>query len=478
MRSFTIGKKLTLSVSVMVLVVLVLSYFSLRAVNSLEATYTTAVDRTFRRAMLADQMNTFKSDIMLGQRGMVFFTLLKKPEAAEEGRRLYHSNVDLLSKALAEVRPLLVREEGRQLTAKMDSGLTAWREVLSEEERLCGHGEAAAASVLSLEKGAPIYRALGEDASRLNAIQVGLLKEDQAAATGLGAQSRWIITFLIVLCLATGAGTMFVVRQINRTLQGVATELGEGAGQVASAAGEISSASQSLSQGASEQAATLEETSASSEEISSMIQKNAGTSREVAQNMLDAARQIEVANRSLELMVVSMQEINASSGKIAKIIKVIDEIAFQTNLLALNAAVEAARAGEAGMGFAVVAEEVRSLAQRCAQAAKDTENLIEESIHKSQDGKLKLEQVTAAVASVTESASKVKVLVDELDLASQEQAKGMQQVTSAIVVMEQVTQRNAASAEESASAGEELSAQSMTLREMVDRLSKLVGSGT
>jgi methyl-accepting chemotaxis protein/methyl-accepting chemotaxis protein-1 (serine sensor receptor) len=140
--------------------------------------------------------------------------------------------------------------------------------------------------------------------------------------------------------------------------------------------------------------------------------------------------------------------------------------------------VEAARAGEAGMGFAVVAEEVRSLAQRCAQAAKDTENLIEESIHKSQDGKLKLEQVTAAVASVTESASKVKVLVDELDLASQEQAKGMQQVTSAIVVMEQVTQRNAASAEESASAGEELSAQSMTLREMVDRLSKLVGSGT
>ena len=175
-------------------------------------------------------------------------------------------------------------------------------------------------------------------------------------------------------------------------------------------------------------------------------------------------------------MVGSMKEINASSDKIAKIIKVIDEIAFQTNLLALNAAVEAARAGEAGMGFAVVAEEVRSLAQRCAQAAKDTESLIEESIQKSHDGRTKLEQVTSAVASVTESATKVRVLVDELDLASQEQAEGMQQVTSAIVTMEQVTQKTAASAEETASAGEQLSAQSMTLRDMVDRLSMLVGA--
>jgi methyl-accepting chemotaxis protein/methyl-accepting chemotaxis protein-1 (serine sensor receptor) len=207
-----------------------------------------------------------------------------------------------------------------------------------------------------------------------------------------------------------------------------------------------------------------------------MIQKNAGTSREVAETMLGAAKQIGLANESLEHMVVSMKDINASSDKISKIIKVIDEIAFQTNLLALNAAVEAARAGEAGMGFAVVAEEVRSLAQRCAQAAQDTESLIAESVNKSHDGKIKLEQVTAAVASVTESASKVKVLVDELDLASQEQAKGMQQVTSALVVMEQVTQKNAASAEESASAGEELSAQSLTLRDMVGRLSQLVGT--
>ena len=194
-----------------------------------------------------------------------------------------------------------------------------------------------------------------------------MMKNDKANTAGLSTQSRWVVSVLICLALVAGALNLFVVRQTSRVLQALAAELGEGAAQVASAANQISSSSQSLSQGASEQAATLEETSASSEEISSMIQKNAGTSRDVAQNTLDAAKHIGVANQSLEHMVGSMKEINASSDKIAKIIKVIDEIAFQTNLVGLNAAVEAARAGEAGMGFAVVAEEVRSLGRNVAR---------------------------------------------------------------------------------------------------------------
>ena len=176
--------------------------------------------------------------------------------------------------------------------------------------------------------------------------------------------------------------------------------------------------------------------------------------------------------------MVSMNEINASSDKISKIIKVIDEIAFQTNILALNAAVEAARAGEAGMGFAVVADEVRNLAQRSAQAAKDTAGLIEESIAKSKDGKTKLGQVAAAVRSVTESASKVKTLVDEVKLGSEEQARGIEQVSKAITQMEHVTQTTAANAEETASASEELSAQSETLRAIVGRLNGMIGGGS
>src|SRR5262249_23611979 len=151
--------------------------------------------------------------------------------------------------------------------------------------------------------------------------------------------------------------------------------------------------------------------------------------------------------------VEQMQEIDASSNKIARIIKVIDEIAFQTNILALNAAVEAARAGEAGLGFAVVADEVRNLAQRCAQAARDTTGLIEESIRTSHDGNARLDQMAAAVRAMMENLLRIKRLVDEVNLGNKEQARGMEQIAHAVIQMEQVTQQTAAGAEQSAAAG-------------------------
>jgi methyl-accepting chemotaxis protein/methyl-accepting chemotaxis protein-1 (serine sensor receptor) len=174
-------------------------------------------------------------------------------------------------------------------------------------------------------------------------------------------------------------------------------------------------------------------------------------------------------------MVGSMQEINASSDKIARIIKVIDEIAFQTNILALNAAVEAARAGEAGAGFAVVADEVRNLAQRSAQAAKDTAGLIEESIAKSHDGKAKLELVAQGIHDITATVTQIKSLVDRVHAGSTEQARGIEHIAKSVGDMDQVTQKAAAHAEQSASAGEELSAQALSMTEIVEKLSALVG---
>jgi methyl-accepting chemotaxis protein/methyl-accepting chemotaxis protein-1 (serine sensor receptor) len=268
-----------------------------------------------------------------------------------------------------------------------------------------------------------------------------------------------------------------LVRYLNTTLKEAITGLLEGAEQVASAAGQVAVSSQSLAQGSSEQAASLEETSASSEEIHSMARKNSENSRAAADLVAESQQRFAQSNQSLNQMVVAMGEINAQSDKISKIIKVIDEVAFQTNILALNAAVEAARAGEAGMGFAVVADEVRNLAQRCAQAAKDISALIEESIAKSKDGKAKVDQVATAIRTITDEAARVKTLVDEVNLGSQEQTRGIEQVAKAITQMEQVTQTIAASAEEGASAAEELTAQSETLKDIVRGLTAMIGGG-
>ena len=258
-------------------------------------------------------------------------------------------------------------------------------------------------------------------------------------------------------------------------LSELALQIAEGADRVHAGAAQITTASQLLAEGTSQQAASLEETSASTEEINSMARRNSENSRSAATLVKQSDEKFTDTNHSLKDMVLAMGEITASSDKIAKIIKVIDEIAFQTNILALNAAVEAARAGEAGMGFAVVADEVRNLAQRSAQAARDTAALIEESISKSNGGKVKVDQVATAIQTITEQSTQVKTLVDEVQLGSEEQSRGIEQIGKAIIQMEQVTQRSAASAEESASTAQELSSQSAALKEIVTRLNAQVG---
>ncbi len=206
-----------------------------------------------------------------------------------------------------------------------------------------------------------------------------------------------------------------------------------------------------------------------------MTHQNAAHGGEAARLMAQVDQQVLDSNRMLQEMVTSMAAIQESSGKVSKIIKTIDEIAFQTNILALNAAVEAARAGEAGMGFAVVADEVRSLAQRAAQAARDTASLIEESSTSAQEGSEKVQRVAASIGQFTESVAKVKAIADGVSAASQQQAQGIHQVTTAIQQMEKVTQTTAATAEESAAASEELNAQAEMSMQLVERLEAMVG---
>ena len=263
-----------------------------------------------------------------------------------------------------------------------------------------------------------------------------------------------------------------VVENLDKALRQVAI----GADQVASASLQVSSGGQSLSQGASEQASSLEEISSSLQEMSSMTKQNALNAREANGVAMAASESAQKGVESMSRMSSAINQIKSSSDATAKIVKTIDEIAFQTNLLALNAAVEAARAGDAGKGFAVVAEEVRNLAMRSAEAAKNTANLIEEAVKNSENGVAINSEVLKNFQEITEKISKVSQVVAEIAAASDQQDQGINQVNRAVEQMNMLTQQNAANAEESASAAEEMSSQSEEMRSMVAGF-KLTGSG-
>jgi hypothetical protein len=278
--------------------------------------------------------------------------------------------------------------------------------------------------------------------------------------------SLWTVLLHAFFVILEVVPCCWIARQFGRSIraQGIVLEqLGSAAEQIARTAVEVSTSSHSLAEGASKQAASIEETSAATAEINSLARRTTESSKLTAAMVQKTTLRFDGAGTALEEMVLAMDGVNASSQQISKIIKTIDQIAFQTNILALNAAVEAARAGDAGMGFAVVAEEVRNLAQRSAEAARDTAKLIDDSIAKSRAGSEKVGQVAAEIRSITAASSEIRRMVDEIDLGSQEQSKGIDQVSRAIHEMERVTQSNAAAAEQASAAAMELNDQSSTI---------------
>ena len=296
--------------------------------------------------------------------------------------------------------------------------------------------------------------------------------------------ARFVILTCVGLSLLVGMFlSFFLTWAITKPLRAVINGLLAGAEQVATAAGQISSTSHSMADGASEQAAAIEETSASLEEMSSMTRQNAENASHANVLMNETRTTVTEASDSMTRLMASMDEISKASERTSKIIKSIDEIAFQTNLLALNAAVEAARAGEAGAGFGVVADEVRNLAMRAAEAAKNTAQLIQSTVVKVSDGSMVVEKTGKDFSKVVGGSVKMAELAGEIAAASNEQALGIGQISKAVSDMDRVVQQSAAESEQTAATSKEMSSQAkrmegfvLDLEMMVNGCSKPLGA--
>ena len=380
-----------------------------------------------------------------------------------------------LTALYTEFEPLIATPEQQRLYDIVKASRAPYREArVTVIDLSRTHQDAEAVQALE-GKLYPIYGTYIDALQRMiEDSRVASLHEGDIASTAVRLTGATLLIGSLAALLASTVIAWVITRTTNRTLRAVTTELREGSQQLTSASASINGSSQSLAQGASEQAAAIEETSAALEEIASVTKRNAEHAHQ-SKKLADQARTAaEIGAADVQQMTGAMDAIKGSSDNIAKIIKTIDEIAFQTNILALNAAVEAARAGEAGMGFAVVAEEVRSLAQRSATAARETAERIEDSIQKSENGVALSRKVSSGFDEIVSRVREVDSIIGEIAAASGEQNRGITLVLNSVTQMDQITQSTAANAEETAAAAEELSAQSLSVDAVVHKLSRLV----
>jgi methyl-accepting chemotaxis protein len=370
-------------------------------------------------------------------------------------------------------------EEGRNVLRRQVK--SEYEQILAVFEKINGAADEAN-GIYDLMSEGSLKRAatsLREVEQILRALKDQKIRASDAFSTSADASAFWTKNIAIgamllgvLAAILLGIGTSIsIVRPLIRAMEGLRSS----SSQVNQVSDQVSAVSQTLADGASHQAASLQETFATLEQMSAMTRQTAENAKQADLLASEARTQAGEGRDSMSRMEKVINQIKTSSDETVKIIKTIDEIAFQTNLLALNAAVEAARAGDAGRGFAVVAEEVRNLAQRSAEAAKNTSALIADSREKAEQGVHMADEVSKVLAKVNDAVQKVGNLISEVKLATQEQAKGVDQVNTALAQMDRVTQSNAATAEQNAASSSELQTQAGQVNNIVSSLAALIG---
>ena len=474
-NEMNIATKMTLNTAGLLLAVVATSLASRYSLAKMGEELEKSTKRTAKSLAVAGNAKAAANGMRTGQRGILLNALQHDAQGIASTTTDYETRRDNTLALIRELRVLLDQGRGRELTVQLEKAAEEHATCFATIRQLCLDDKVAEAQALYKRRGVPAGTAMEKTATDLMQYVSAQMADSAAAgnrATGDAHTLSWIVLIAASILMVPAFRTQ---RGITKRLRQVAEQLREGSRQIATATGQLSATSQRLAQGCNDQVAALEETAASCEQIQASAGQNAQRSTTAADLTSGVQQRFAGAAASLDSMTKAMQRISASSDKISHIIRVIDEIAFQTNILALNAAVEAARAGEAGMGFAVVADEVRNLAQRSAQAAKDTAALIEESIDCSTDGQARVDDMAKAIHGVVDESQRVQNLVSEVSAASEEQRRGTKEVSKAMSNLQRITQSAAASAEETAATSEELSAQGVTMQDAAQRLAELVG---
>ncbi len=444
----------------------------------------------------------------------------KDPRVQNEKMKQFNDSITQMKAASSEIAKTIGTEEGRKLLKNLDDALGQYESYSKNLFPMFQAGQVDQVNQLMQTEGIQLANTIGGTLDQLSALKIESAK--QKAANNKADASKAIIIMMTIVIAGVGIAIIlgvYIARIISRPIKEMVTVAGRIAGgdlnvtvvaktkdetgvlaqafnqmvdninrtmssinqaaeQVASGAQQIAASGEVLSQGSTEQASSIEEITASMTQVAVQTKQNAVNANHANELAVSSQQQAAEGNAQMQAMVTAMTEINESSTNISKIIKVIDEIAFQTNILALNAAVEAARAGQHGKGFAVVAEEVRNLAARSANAAKETTAMIEGAIKKVDVGTQIATDTSKALNNIVEGVAQAAALVGDIATACNEQATAISQINQAITQVSQVVQTNSATAEESAAASEELSGQSEVMKENVARFKLKQSNGS
>jgi methyl-accepting chemotaxis protein len=467
------GRKLMFGTTTLLVLLVVVSGIGFLCNWSLKSAFDRSVNEGLRRLLMSSAINRASSDMMLGQTRFVLLTLQNDPDASEVAKQSVHANFDRASKTAEQLRESMTDPENKKTVEQLIQNLTDWNNGFGEMEKSLAADNIPEAMATN-DRLQPLYANLGLIGQKIESNQLAALEHDKKAARIQGWVSNIVTGVSLVLALVIGTIVIRVVRETNSTLRELSTDVASGGHQIAGAASQVSRASQELAERASQQSASLHQTAVSAKEVLKVVRQNSEWARDAVALTGETEDHVKQGNSDIQKLAESMTSISDSSRKIAAIVRTIEEIAFQTKILSLNAAIEAAHAGDAGAGFSVVASEVQKLAQRCTQAASDSNVLLDESAARTSESAKCIQAMEGSIREITTQCGKVKELISDIDSGTQDQTRNLAQIDSAIGELEIVTDSVAATAQESASMASEFSAQSETLRSVVERLAGFV----